>query len=63
MQITSDPSFWTLEWFTVIQSSLFLEYGLFEDAVNGAATNSERQDIKFKFRAWRDCGEKRPWSN
>jgi len=57
MQITSHSSFWSLEWFTVIHSSLFLIYGLFEDAVNGAATNGERQDVKFKLRVWRDCGE------
>jgi hypothetical protein len=45
------------------QSSLFVIYGLFEDAVNGAATNSKQQGVRFKLRTWRDFGGKRPWPN
>jgi len=41
----------------VYSNTVFIVYGLFEDAVIGAANNGERQDLRFKLRTWRDCGE------
>jgi hypothetical protein len=38
-------------------NSLFVIYGLFDDTVNGEATNSKRQGVWFKLRTCRDCGQ------